>query len=109
MRKVRNQKGFTIMELMIVIVIIGILIAIAVPAYNSFRNKAAVAACDANQRTIESAAGIFYADTGAWPAAVTDLWPAAGTKYIDAAITCPSGGGYTITNGKVDCDAAGHN
>ena len=46
----RNQKGFTLMELMIVIVIIGVLAAIGVPAYTGYVNKAKSATCDSNKR-----------------------------------------------------------
>ncbi len=60
----RNEKGFTLMELMIVIVIIGVLAAIGIPAYNGYVNKAKEAACKANKRTIETAAGLYWAETG---------------------------------------------
>ena len=119
MRRVRNQKGFTIMELMIVIVIIGILIAIAVPAYQNFRARAQSTACKANMRTIESAAGLYFADQGVWPAAPADLWTATpadaavpNQKYLDAAILEPTTKdvSYTIALGKVTCTAvAAHN
>lgn len=105
MRKVRNQKGFTIMELMIVIVIIGILIAIAVPAYNNFTARARTSACQSNQRTLESADGLLFADTGAHATAAADLVP-----YLNnaATITCPSGGTYSFAAGVVSCTVAGH-
>lgn len=54
-RFARNNKGFTLVELMIVVVIIGVLIAIAVPIYNSSTASAEANACKANQRTIEAA------------------------------------------------------
>lgn len=100
MRKVRNQKGFTIMELMIVIVIIGILIAIAVPAYNSFVEKARSSTCSANRRTIESAAGLYYAEVGSHTSDIADL-----DDYLDnvASIECPSDGAYSVSGGVAYC------
>ncbi|MFY9134472.1 MAG: prepilin-type N-terminal cleavage/methylation domain-containing protein, partial [Bacillota bacterium] len=57
----RDQRGFTLMELMIVIVIIGVLAAIGIPAYNNYTKKAKTAACDAQKRSIATAVGLFYA------------------------------------------------
>lgn len=42
---IKNERGFTIMELLVVIVIIGVLAAIGVPAYNNMTNKARKTAC----------------------------------------------------------------
>lgn len=101
MRKVRNQKGFTIMELMIVIVIIGILIAIAAPAYQSFRQRASLSACNANMRTISSGIGMYFADHEEYPA--DEAAVAVLVDYIDNAdaMVCPSGGTYTIATTSV--------
>lgn len=54
-KRLQNQKGFTLMELMVVMVIIGILIGIAVPSYNKVIATAEKRACEANKRTIKGA------------------------------------------------------
>ena len=51
MKKIKNTKGFTLMEMLIVVAIIAILIAIAIPTFNSSLNKAKVATDEANIRS----------------------------------------------------------
>jgi len=59
----KNQKGFTLIELMIVVAIIGILAAIAVPNFISYRNKAKVSSALATASSIRGAMAGYAADS----------------------------------------------
>ena len=59
MRKLKNKKGFTLVELMIVVVILGILVAIAVPIYNINVRRAKEKACRSNMKIIQKAGTQF--------------------------------------------------
>ncbi len=65
--RARNQGGFTLIELMITIAIIGVLAAIAIPNYISYRNRALVARAQADLKTIEKAVTMLALDTGLYP------------------------------------------
>ncbi len=73
--KKRNKKGFTLIELVVVIAILGILVAIAVPRLTTARANAAVNADLASARAIASAVAIYEADTGLANPALADLVP----------------------------------
>jgi type IV pilus assembly protein PilA len=66
----RNKKGFTLIELMIVVAIIGILAAIAIPMYKTQTVKARMSEGIRALNTVASAVGDYYNEAGAFPPAL---------------------------------------
>lgn len=70
MRNLRNSKGFTLIELMIVVVIIGILAALAIPRFTQASARAKEKEADGILKQIYTLENAYYANNGAW--ATTD-------------------------------------
>lgn len=87
-----NDEGFTLVELLIVIVVLGILSGIVVFGVARFRTDATASACKADIATVTVAADAYDAQTGGYPASVAVLVtgqylkaaPASGTFAFDA-------------------------
>ena len=72
------QKGFTLIELMIVIAIIGILAAIAIPAYQDYTIRAQVTEGLSLSSGVETSMAEYYSNHGSWPAAGITVAASAG-------------------------------
>lgn len=106
-----RRKGFTLVEIMIVVLIIGILLAIAVPGFIQARQTSRKSACIHNLKSIENAKEQWAMDNkknNGDSAAFTDIVGA--TLYLKATPSCPASGTYTVNPiGTVPtCGISGH-
>jgi prepilin-type N-terminal cleavage/methylation domain-containing protein len=96
----KARHGFTLVEIMIVVLIIGILLAIAVPNFIKARESSRAKACQSNLKQIDSAKEQYAMDNrlnNGGSVAMTDLVGA--TNYIKATPACPSTTtAYTVGN-----------
>lgn len=92
----RREEGFTLIELMVVVLIIAILVAIAVPVFSNARESAWRRTCQSNLRTIDGAVQTYYASYDALPAGfagtgviVNDSHPLVADGFLKRAPECP--------------------
>jgi len=99
MQVTSRPSGFTIVELLIVIVVIAILAAITIVSYNGIQNRATAAAYQADASLIAKKAELFNTDNGAYPTATSTFTAdAAHALPANVAITYTSVGASSIQN-----------
>ncbi|MEI6862041.1 MAG: prepilin-type N-terminal cleavage/methylation domain-containing protein [Verrucomicrobiota bacterium] len=92
----RTSKGFTLVEIMIVVVIIGLLAAMAVPAFNKVRTSSQDKAVANNLRQISQAAEQYFTEKGLSSVTSADLVGSNSTQYVKTFATVANES-YTAT------------
>ncbi len=72
----KDEKGFTLIEILIVVLIIGVIAALAIPNLMSAQKTAWGKTCKANRATLEAAAELYKIQDGDYPGSVGDMWTA---------------------------------
>ena len=98
----RNEKGFTLIELMIVIAIIGILAAIAIPQFSAYRKRSFNAAAESDLKNATTAQEAYFVDEQVYSGNIAQLTGASYGVYLSNGVTMAvvtsSIDGYTMTS-----------
>ena len=90
----KKQQGFTLIELMIVVAIVGILAAIAIPAYKDYLVRSKVSECAAALSACKTSVTEFYFSKSAWPSLASSGCTNVASQHCGAVTTT----GPAITN-----------
>jgi len=108
MKKLKKSKGFTLIELMIVVAIIGILAAVAIPKFADLVTKSKEAAVKGTLGAVRSAISIYYGDQEGYYASNLFDGLSTGNKYMPTMSNIPSLGAYVIPKTNTTLGNPGH-
>ncbi|MFH1847322.1 MAG: type II secretion system protein [Candidatus Omnitrophota bacterium] len=99
----KRKKGFTIIEVLFVVIVIAVLAAIALGRITTTTGTAKANACKSNQAIMNTQIEQYRLDNGAWPATLATV--TGDTTYFPAgAPACPASGTYSMDGDTYRCD-----
>jgi len=105
-RSTSREDGFSLLEVMAVVLILGILVSVALLSHSTSTARARTITCESNQHTFDTAVSVYRNEHGIEPNTIDDLRPY--VHNYDQAVECPLHDGtaleYVSLLGKVTCD-----
>ena len=110
--QIHKEEGFSLVEIVIILIIVGILAAVAMAQFISFSDASKIAACQSNQVSIETAQTLFFTDTyiagnGRYATEISQLEPYFGNARLPS---CPEEDGeyQILSEGRATCTVEEH-
>ncbi|WP_043933869.1 competence type IV pilus major pilin ComGC [Bacillus sp. EB01] len=101
MKKLKNQNGFTLIEMMVVMLVISVLLAITIPNVTKHNDTINKKGCGALLKVVEAQVQAYHLENGVYPSNLAVLIDG---KYLEPGSgNCPGGGKkIVVSNGKVE-------